>query len=101
MTASTLGEGNGGQIALRVGEMDVSGMSPDGVPSRISAFSQNGFAAGSIDITAEDLQVRNGAEITVSNTGGGNAGNLNASADRILLDNGGSLQAEVNSGSRT
>ncbi|MFB2982216.1 filamentous hemagglutinin N-terminal domain-containing protein, partial [Microseira sp. BLCC-F43] len=101
ITASTLGKGNGGQIDLRVNEIEVSGISPDGeVASSIAAFSVSNFAAGSIDITAGNLRVRDGAEITVSNTGGGNAGNLNATARNILLDNGGSLQAEVNGGSQ-
>ncbi|MBN3893587.1 MAG: hypothetical protein HWQ43_32250 [Nostoc sp. JL31] len=53
-----------------------------------------------MNITSDSLRVRDGAEITVSNSRTGDAGNLNINARNIFLDNGASLRAEVNGGSR-
>ncbi len=101
VTASTLGAGDAGNIILRVDEIEVAGISEDGeFVSSISALSETDFAAGSIDITADRLQVRDRGEITVSSSGTGNAGNLNIAADIIDLDIGGRLSSEVQAGSQ-
>ncbi|MBY5284452.1 filamentous hemagglutinin N-terminal domain-containing protein [Anabaena sp. PCC 7938] len=105
ITSSSLGQGAAGNINLQVKNIDVEGISQTIVngrqlPSAIAASSATSFAAGSINIKQSDtISVRNGAEITVSNTGTGDAGDLNISADKIFLDNGASLRSEVNGGS--
>ncbi len=77
----------------------VEGISGDS-SSSISAESTSAFAAGSIDITADRLRVRDRGEITVSSEGTGDAGNLNITADLIDLDADGRLSSEVRSGDR-
>ncbi|WP_427157689.1 filamentous hemagglutinin N-terminal domain-containing protein [Aliinostoc sp. HNIBRCY26] len=105
ITSSSSGKGSAGSVNLRVNDIDVQGRSEplrDGriLPSSITASAANSFSARSVNINASQLSVRDGAEITVSNLGSGDAGNLNINARQIFLDNGGSLRAEVNGGSR-
>ncbi|MGP1384535.1 MAG: two-partner secretion domain-containing protein [Thainema sp.] len=103
ITSSSEGDGPAGSVNLRVRDIDVKGISSSQVngqflPSTITAAANSSFNAGSVNIRADRLQVRDGAEVTVSNSGTGDAGNLNVWARNIFLDNGGSLQAEVNGG---
>lgn len=103
ITSSSDGNGSAGNVNLNVNFIDVQGVSQSLIngqylPSAITASSTNAFAAGSVNINADLLQVRDRAEITVSNSGTGDAGNLNVTARNILLDNGASLRAEVNGG---
>ncbi len=105
VTSSTLGNGDAGNINLRVNQVDVEGKSqtlPDGrqVASSISAASTTLASAGSIRLVGNTIDVRNGGEISVSNSGGGNAGNLRVRANRIQLDERGSLRSEVTAGDR-
>ena len=101
VTASSLGEGDGGQIALQVGEIEVSGASQDGeFASSIAAFSESDFAAGSIDITADTLIVRDGGEFSVSSLGSGPAGNLNVDVPSIFLDTNARLSADLQAGTQ-
>ncbi|MEH2091318.1 two-partner secretion domain-containing protein [Nostoc sp.] len=105
ITSSSQGQGSAGSVNLRVNNIDVQGISQplaDGriLPSTITASAANAFTARSVNITADSLRVRDGAEITVSNSGTGDAGNLNINARNIFLDNGASLRAEANGGSR-
>ena len=105
INSSTDGNGAAGNVNLQVKNIDVQGVSQplsNGqiLSSSITAYSTTNFAAGSVDIQSANLRVRDRAEITVSNTGSGNAGNLNINSNKIFLDNGGTLQAEVNGGSQ-
>ncbi|MBE9067583.1 S-layer family protein [Leptolyngbya cf. ectocarpi LEGE 11479] len=101
ITASTSGAGNAGDIRLQAGEIDVSGVSNIGeYHSRIAAFSETDFDAGTIDITAEQLQVTDQGRISVSSLGQGDASELTIRADQIWLTDGGALQAESAAGSQ-
>ncbi len=96
ITASTDGAGNAGIIDIRADQIDVSGQSSDGLfPSAITSSSTTNFDAGSINLKSNQINIRDGAEISVSGLSGGNSGNLNINADTISLDNQGSLQANV------
>jgi filamentous hemagglutinin family protein len=53
---------------------------------------------GDLTITTGQLNVRDGAEVSVSSQGAGNAGSLRVEANSILLDNGGKLRASTASG---
>ncbi|MBD2492889.1 S-layer family protein [Nostoc sp. FACHB-280] len=103
ITSSTQGQGNAGSINLQVKNIDVQGVSQplrNGqiLPSSITASSTTNFAAGSVNIKSDTVRVQNHAQITVSNTGTGDAGNLNLNARQIVLNNGASLRSEVNGG---
>jgi len=103
--ASTFGEGTAGNINLNAREINLAGISDvleDGtqIPSRISSSSNTAFAAGSVKIASDRLTIQDGAEISVSSQGIGDAGNLNITARHIFLDNGSHLRAEVNGGNQ-
>ncbi|NEP49308.1 MAG: S-layer family protein [Moorea sp. SIO3C2] len=99
--ASSLGDGNAGNIILNVNDIEVTGISEDGqFPSRIAAFSEGNSPAGFVTITSNNLRVRDGAEISVSARGNGDnakAGNLDITASSIVLDQA-TLSAEVSAG---
>ncbi|WP_055075361.1 S-layer family protein, partial [Pseudanabaena sp. 'Roaring Creek'] len=105
ITSSSDGNGAAGSINLQVKNITVEGISQplsNGqiLPSTIAATSSTKSDAGSVNIVSDRLDVRNGAELSVSNTGGGNAGNLSVSSSRVQLDYGGSLRSEVSAGDR-
>ncbi|NER38377.1 MAG: S-layer family protein [Oscillatoria sp. SIO1A7] len=102
ITASTRGTGNAGSISVQADTIELSGLSPldATVASTITASSETEGAAGSVNLVGNLVAVEGGATIAVSGTGSGNAGNLNITTDRLSLDRGGSLSAEVFSGDR-
>ncbi|AKG20329.1 two-partner secretion domain-containing protein [Calothrix sp. 336/3] len=106
ISSSTQGKVSAGNINLQVKNIDVQGISKplsNGkiLPSSITASSTTKFAAGSVNIIqSETVSVRDGAKITVSNIGTGDAGNLNITAHKLFLDYGASLEAEVNGGNQ-
>lgn len=103
ITSSSSGQGAAGNINLQVRDIDIQGISQAPVggqyrSSAIAASSASTFDAGSVNLTADSIRVSDRGQVTVSNSGTGNAGNLSATARNILLDNGASLRAEVNGG---
>ncbi|BAY34201.1 hypothetical protein NIES2107_61060 [Nostoc carneum NIES-2107] len=103
ITSSSLGQGSAGSVNLNVKNIEVQGTSQSLInggylPSAIAASSANSLAAGSINITSDRVSVKDNAVITVSNTGNGDAGNLNITAKNLFLDNSASLRSEVNGG---
>ena len=55
-------------------------------------------AIGQVEIETPDLQVRDGAVISVAHAGTGDAGNLQIRANRIQIETGGELAAETAAG---
>ena len=114
VSASTFGTGGGGDIIINTFlSVEVSGtvMTRNGEsPSRIVADTGRPLDSqdvgtivgtgkgGSLNITTGQLIIRDGAEVTVSSQGLGNAGSLTIEADSILLENQGSLRGETASG---
>ncbi|MGG6296807.1 filamentous hemagglutinin N-terminal domain-containing protein [Leptolyngbya sp. AN02str] len=101
--ASSLGLGKAGSVILNVADIRVSGQAPvvrtgQILPSTIGASSVSEFAAGSVDITTDALRVENGAILSVSNSGSGDAGNLIVNSRNIILVDKANLRAEVNGG---
>jgi large exoprotein involved in heme utilization and adhesion len=109
VSATTFGAGRAGNLKVTAPEsVQLSGTSPDGVPSRLLADASN-FApqlkapevtgqGGDLTIATGKLIIRDGAVVTVSSEGTGKAGELNVTARSILLDNKGTLTAETTSG---
>ncbi len=93
--------GDAGNVSINADIIDIdSVLSEQQLPSTISAFSKNNFSAGSVNITTDKINIRDRAEINVSNQGSGNSGNLNIKASNLFIDNNGSLKAEVNGGEK-
>ena len=68
------------------------------VPSTLLAASQGSGSAGDLRVNTGRLTVRDGAAISVSSGGLGRAGNLQITANELLLDNRGKLTAETTAG---
>ncbi|WP_414528997.1 filamentous hemagglutinin N-terminal domain-containing protein [Nodularia chucula] len=105
ITSSTDGIGAAGNVNLQVNNITVEGNSQpltDGhiLPSTITAASTTTSDAGSVNLVADRLNVLDHGQISVSNTGGGNAGNLIVNANRIKMEEGSSLLSEVSAGDR-
>ncbi|BAZ40856.1 hypothetical protein NIES4101_68170 [Calothrix sp. NIES-4101] len=105
ITSSTDGKGAAGNVNLQVKNITVEGNSQpltDGriLPSSITAASTTTSDAGSVNLVVDQLNVLDNGQISVSNTGGGNAGNLLVNANQIKLERGGSLVSEVSAGDR-
>lgn len=67
------------------------------VPSRLLAASEGSGSAGDLRIHTGTLTIRDGAEVSVSNTGAGTTGDLQITANNLLLDQG-KLTAETTGG---
>jgi filamentous hemagglutinin family protein len=99
ISASTLGQGNAGNISAQADTLLVQGGAQDGtLRSNISATSTSNFAAGWINLRADQLRVDQGAFVSVNSSATGSAGDLVLTANDLQVANGGSLQAQVRDG---
>jgi len=100
VSAATSGAGAAGTLLVNASEsVELIGTSADGqFPSRLSAGSTDTADAGDLKISTGSLRVRDGAAVTVSSEGSGDAGNLEIQAHSIFLDKNGQLIARTASG---
>lgn len=115
ISATTFSSGAGGTLTVDVADvLEISGSgirqslgTPTVLPSSLDSSSGradflglvgNG-AAGSLQIRAGELIVRDGGAIAVDSLGTGDAGTLDATANLIRLDNGGTINAATAAGS--
>lgn len=106
LASATVGSGRGGQLKINatdsvelIGITTVAGTNRGGLLAtsgrrefpRVEATG----ASGNIRITTPELSVRDGASIDVQSLGSGDAGNLDITADSILLDNKGNMSAST------
>jgi filamentous hemagglutinin family protein len=98
LSASTRGSGKGGTLTVNAKEfVEISGTSANGTSSALFTEAISSGRAGTIVINTGNLLVKDGAEVTVSSRGSGNAGNLNVNANSIKLDNRATLRADTRS----
>lgn len=90
------GEGAGRAGDLEINALDRVEIVGDG--SSLQALSESDRLAGNLTINTDELVVREGAQINVSATGEGTAGNLMVNAGSIRLAKQGLLTAETRSG---
>ncbi|TVQ53786.1 MAG: S-layer family protein, partial [Spirulina sp. DLM2.Bin59] len=91
ITVETLGTGNAGnlQVNARLVQLENQGS--------ITAATRSG-QGGNVNITANQLNVRDRGTVTVESLGTGNAGNLNIRARLIQLEKQGTITAATTSG---
>jgi filamentous hemagglutinin family protein len=94
ISASTSGSGRGGRLTITA--PDSITLTGDG--SIISAETSGRGIGGNLTLRTGNLNIQDQAEVTVSSTGTGSAGNLFVEADRILLNNGGRIRADTSGG---
>jgi filamentous hemagglutinin family protein len=101
LSASTFGEGKAGSVIITARDtVAFDGVGSNGFSSgAFSSVAQGGIGdGGGINITTGSLNVTERAVLSARSFGQGNAGNLNVSANSVLLDNQGQLIAETASG---
>ena len=77
IVASTESVGDAGTIDIDSQSINLTGTSPSRSPSGISAAAvESEGAGGNIEITTENIQINQGAQITTSTSGSGRGGNL-------------------------
>ncbi|GBE94063.1 S-layer family protein [Nostoc cycadae] len=100
--SASFGEGAGGILNIKATDsIDVVGAANIGGESVISTLftdAQASGKAGNLIINSDRLSVRDGAELSVSSEGSGQAGNLDIKARFVQLDNQAKLIAETASG---
>ena len=110
IATSTVGSGRAGDLSIRGGDVRLAGQTPQGRSGLFATAIGDRGAGGNLSVTANSLQVEEGATVSVSNfpsgesapipPGRGPAGNLQISADRVFLRDGASLSADTVSGDR-
>ncbi|NQE36049.1 filamentous hemagglutinin N-terminal domain-containing protein [Microcoleus asticus] len=107
VSTSSLGVGDVGNITVNADRIEVSGSGNNGLflstidasVGKIFGTNPNATAnAGSLNLNADRLIVRDGATVTVQATGTGRAGNINIVANSIDLDNKSSIDGTTISG---
>ncbi|MEG4205858.1 S-layer family protein [Microcoleus sp. Pol7_A1] len=107
VSTSSLGVGDVGNITVNADRIEVSGSGNNGLflstidasVGKIFGTNPNATAnAGSLNLNADRLIVRDGATVTVQATGTGRAGNINVVANSIDLDNKSSIDGTTISG---
>jgi filamentous hemagglutinin family protein len=97
ISTSTGGEGNAGTVIIRASDtVHFDGINPSGQPSVAgSVVRQGGLGnGGSVEIFADSIFLTNGAALSASTSGAGDAGNIRLEAtQRILLENNSSVLA--------
>ena len=93
-------DGTAGDVTVNATEsVQLEGILTDGTPAGLLAEATEGGNARNLTINTRQLRVENGAQATVSSTGRGTAGNLDVTAEDVILNNQAKLTAETESGS--
>ena len=100
VSASTFGQGNAGSVTINAnGLVKFDGEGADGFNS--GAFSQVNSGAvgngGGLSISTDSLEVTDGARVSASSFGQGNAGDIEIDAKSIGLDNNGTIATDTQS----
>ncbi|MHC5771732.1 MAG: beta strand repeat-containing protein, partial [Nostoc sp.] len=94
ISASTFSSGRGGELTIAAPDS----ITLTGNGSVIAAGTGGSGNAGNLNLRTRNLNIQNQAEVTVSSTGTGSAGSLFVDADRIFLNNQGSIRADTSGG---
>jgi len=87
--ATTWGAGRGGTVDISSARVLVSGVDEKSIyPTAIQSDTRGPGPAGNIEIRSDQLEVRNGGDISASSFGSGRGGLIGVQADRIVLDGG-------------
>jgi filamentous hemagglutinin family protein len=99
INSGTSSSGRGGTISITA--TDTIGLSgtlstgqPGGIQTRSTALDADAGAGGNISLTAgESVTISNGASVSASTTGPGNAGNILVKANDVAISGGGTITA--------
>jgi filamentous hemagglutinin family protein len=91
VSSDTLGRGRAGTVTIEADHLVVTSGRPPNFPTRISSRPQplSTGTGGAIKITAGAVEVSDGAAISTSTLGAGNAGDVIVNADSVMISGGG------------
>ncbi|MBO1053596.1 MAG: S-layer family protein [Dolichospermum sp. DET73] len=103
------GEGNGGNITIKAGDINIKGVDNNNIGSQINTGTLGIGNAGDIDITASNITIDdqgffgssvdrgfNDKSFTLLNDGEGKGGNITIKTSNLTLEKGGSINASTN-----
>jgi filamentous hemagglutinin family protein len=104
--SATNGSGNAGNLQINADNIELVGISQLGRSGLFASAIQDSGNGGNITVTANQLTIRDGATISVSNfqsqnrvpPGTGAAGSIEINAPSLLLKNQGTITADTNAG---
>lgn len=102
ISASTFGTGNAGNLTVTNADLvELIGIGAEGYPSGLFAqvLPEASGTGGNLTVETKQLNIRDGAGVSVGSFGLGAAGNLNVTAHDLQLDNG-TLEATTTTGDR-
>ncbi|NEQ66957.1 MAG: S-layer family protein [Symploca sp. SIO2D2] len=103
VTASTNGEGDAGEVKITATDsVRLDGEKSNGIPSAIASqvLSRATGKSEGIELTTSSLELTNGAQVTASTFGGGNAGDVSVQSNQsVFLGNNSSISTAVEAGS--
>jgi len=87
INSRTFGSGNGGPVSVNADRLLLTGANAGGYSSAITSSNNAGSSghAGTVTVTARELELRDGGQISSSTFGSGNGGPVSVNADRLLL----------------
>jgi filamentous hemagglutinin family protein len=109
IAVATRGLGNAGDLIVNAGDIEIGGSASQGKSGLFATALVSTGSGGALNVTADNLFVRDGAIISVSNfpsvgstlaPGQGSVGNMTINARIIQLDNGSGLSAQSAGGDR-
>jgi filamentous hemagglutinin family protein len=85
--SDTYGPGDAGQVIIKADRLLVAGAKEAGYASGIFSSAHRGATgrAGSLAVTARELELRDGGQIDSSTWGSGDAGQVTVNTDRLLI----------------
>ena len=107
ISTSTNGDGNAGELTINATDsIELEGSTAEGRSGFFASATEGSGDGGDITVITDELNIRNGATISVSNfqslgldePGTGAAGNLTIEANSITLDNNATIDAATRSG---
>ncbi len=107
ISTSTNGDGNAGELTINATDsIELEGSTAEGRSGFFASATEGSGDGGDITVITDELNIRNGATISVSNfqslglasPGTGEAGNLTIKANSITLDNNATIDAATRSG---
>ena len=85
ITVSTLSSGDGGSVTVEADQVLIEGSNESGQKSQIDSQTFVSGEAGSINVAAENIEIRDGGRIVASTTGAGAAGDIAVTADELVI----------------
>jgi len=89
ISTTTMGSGDGGGLRISAGEIILAGADfqrSAGIAAQTGMVGENAGRGGELIVQADYLEIRGVAQISSSSGGGGDAGDVSVTADRILVD---------------